>query len=691
MLVGPDRFRVGAFTVYPDGRPSPAASPGSRFCLLPDAPRLAHTADDDTLALHLLWYRRPPGAPVAATDRAGGIAILSIDLATSPDQAAVVRQGIAERTGLAADAIEIVPFPAMSGSVTLSLGGEAGTGELATRVMGNGPARLIGAERATFTIELSPDGAALLAQAIEADLEVLEVRYDLVFEQCIEGARLRVWCDARRALDLLARGAAGGPVPRDDAAAVISAQHAAGFEILSEAALAPERQKALEDLGTRLLAGLISDQLYARPDQLRGYDASLDARLNCTIDEWVPLEGHAVVAGALRIGGTAAARAQRIERIDLDGGFFKTLGVQVVCPVDFAAGPVDLVKITLSYAAGTIERSAQLVFRDAVTVGSFRFDLASPDRTAYDYAVEVYYRSMTEPARFQHTGVTGDLVVLDVGDLGVLRTTVVLGAVPFDLVRTAVVELAYPPRDLAQTFVLDADHRTATWTAVVREAVGPVRHRTSWLLASGERLEGAWAESASPRIVLDPPPLGQAMQIQVVAAGNFAELTQIVVELHAGTEAASDAQLAFTRAGEVQTWRPRSIGGELRYRARLTMVYRDGTSGQLDWVDHTEPVLVVRDALCFEVAIVARFLDLGQSLKLALLQLEPVTPGGNGPAQTFVLRDRLAETTWRFRMDSPERHRYRHQLTLVPPHGDPRVLPWIESEDSVLVLRPLEP
>lgn len=690
MLVGADSFRVGGFTVYRDGRP-PGAAPSSRFYLLPDAPRLARNGDVDTPALHVLWYRRPPGAPVAAADRAGGIAILTVDLATSPDRAAVVRQGIAEHTDLAADAIEILPFPATAGSVTLSLGGEAGAGELAMRVMGNGPARLIGTERATFTIELSPDGAALLAQAIEDDLGVLEVRYDLGFEQCIEGARLRVWCDARRALDVLARGAAGGPVPQADAAVVISAQHAAGFEVLSDVALAPERQRALDDLGARLLAGVISDQLYARPDRLRDYDASLDARLNCTIDERAPLESHAVVAGALRIGGTAAARAQRIERIDLDGGFFKTLGVQVLCPVDFAAGPVDLVKVTLSYAAGTIERSAQLVFRDAATVGTFRFDLASPDQTAYDYAVEVYYRSMTEPARFQRTGATGDLVVLDVGDLGVLRTTVVLGAVPFDLVRTAVVELAYPSRDLTETFVLDADHRTATWTAVVRETVGPVRYRASWLMASGERLAGAWAESASPRIVLDPPPLGRAMQIQVVAAGDFAELTQIVVELHAGTDAASDAQLAFTRAGEVQTWRPRSTGGELRYRARQTMVYRDGTSGQLDWVDHTEPVLVVRDTLRFEVAIVARFLDLGQSLRLALLQLQPITPGGDGPAQSFVLRDRLAETTWRFRMDSPERHRYRYQLTLVPPHGDPRVLPWIESEDSVLVLRPPEP
>src|SRR5262249_38935960 len=135
---------------------------------------------------------------------------------------------------------------------------------------------------------------------------------------------------------------------------------------------------------------------------------------------------------------------------------------------------------------------------------------------------------------------------------------------------------------------------------------------------------------------------------------------------------------------------PRMTGAELRYRARLTMVYRDGTSGHLDWVDHTEPVLVVRDTLRFEVAIVARFLDLGQSLRLALLQLQPVTPGGVGPAQSFVLRDRMAETIWRFRMDSPERHRYRYQLTLVPLHGDQRVLPWIESEDSVLVLRPPE-
>src|SRR5262249_59018549 len=90
-------------------------------------------------------------------------------------------------------------MPFVSGTVALAFAGDTGASTLVNQVGGNGPARLMGNEQAAFAIDLTADGAALLASAIDRQLAVLHVRYDLVFEYHLDGVRLRVWCDARRA------------------------------------------------------------------------------------------------------------------------------------------------------------------------------------------------------------------------------------------------------------------------------------------------------------------------------------------------------------------------------------------------------------------------------------------------------------------------------------------------------------
>jgi hypothetical protein len=255
-----------------------------------------------------------------------------------------------------------------------------------------------------------------------------------------------------------------------------------------------------------------------------------------------------------------------------------------------------------------------------------------------------------------------------------------------------VVDLEYPPLGLTHRLILDGETPAGLWQAVTREQTPePFRYRVAWLAADGRRVEEDWRTSTRSEIALDAPAsLVATARVQLVAAGDFSGLAQILVDLETeGDGRLHQAQLAFTAAGESQMWEAPGAASGFRYRSRFTLVGGDGAVRVLPWIDQDAPVLVVRDPLCFEVRPVARLLDLGGSLSLALLALEPLDSDG-ADRTTLILRHRDEETSWSFRLASPDRHRYRWQLTLIPKQGARTTTPWQEAEAGVLVLRPSE-
>jgi hypothetical protein len=297
----------------------------------------------------------------------------------------------------------------------------------------------------------------------------------------------------------------------------------------------------------------------------------------------------------------------------------------------------------------------------------------------------------------------------------------------------------------------DAAHPAGSWRAVVRERPGPYRWRAAWLGAGGERIEGGWRTATDRRLVLDAPDaLARRAEVELVAAGDFEGLAQIVAEVEpdpdAGGEpggepegaAGSDpqdepseesagtpvsgprgepgispggadgtagdprppagaTQLSFTAPGERHVWHPPAASGASsgppRYRVRLTLVSAGGVPTTLGWQRSDRRLFVVRDPLRVDVEVVPRLLDLGGAVSLALLELEP----GDGAAppepaaagrRTLVLRDPAERPRWSFRAAEPGRTEYRYRLTLVPRAGERVVTPWTPGRDELLVLRP---
>lgn len=726
MLTRSGSFRHGLHTVFldrvfRDGRPAF----GPRVYAVPDAPRLGRDAAG-VPAFDFVWYRRPPGE-TGPGGAASGMVVLAADLGPEPGELAGLAAAAGERLGLPAADVEVLPVPFSGGTVELSFAGEtgdldgaagdgdpAGGGDLARRIAGSGPARFAGHQRASFACELTEDGAALLRQALERGVEVFHLRYDLTFEHRLDDLELRVWCDAERAHAVVAERLAAGPLAAGELAELVTSRRIAGIELVESGEPSAERREELAELGRGVLERALASALFTGPTgdadaggggdggaldltRLRPFSRSISARLNHRFSQSMPVTGRLAVAGPLPAGPDLLARTHRH---DLTHGFFDVLDVAVHAAVDFEGSPVDTVKVTLRYdetAPGgeRVVRAGELVFRRGETQGRFRCDLAAPELRRFRYEVEVRYDGAAEPWRFSGGPIEATALVLDLGAAGVLAVDVELRDVPFDRVRGAVVDLEHPATGLTERLILDGEHASGRWRAVVRERSGPYRWRAAWLTADGRRVEGDWRESSARTLALDAPPeLTATREVMVVAAGDFAGLAQIVVDLETvPVNAAEDepenepdrAQLAFTAPGESRTWSPRVAGADLRYRARQTLVLAAGGRVELDWEETDRLVLVVRDPLRREVQVIARLLDLGGAWRLALLALEA---GGGGARGSLVLTSPDDRPSWSYRRGRAGDDAYRFRLTLVAPGGERLETPWQDGRGEVLVLRP---
>jgi hypothetical protein len=711
MLTLSDPLRIAQQTVYRDV----AYQGGQRqlttkFYVMPDAPRLARD-DAGGPAFRFLWYRSfERGASGDATTTAGGMLTVTVTLAPDPAGLLDLRKAIAEAANLTSpDAVELLPIPLVSGTVALSFAAETANGDFAGKVAGNGPASLTGSGNATFAVELTQDGAALLATALQKGLDILNVRYDLVFEYHLDAIKLRVWCDLSAANQTVTGRLAAGPLSIGQMRELFVANNVAGIEITAGADMKAD-QTQLEKTANQLLETMLANSRFgpggatsssstggqgSNTDGAPLRPVSMSENFSHTFTESVAAQQEVGLSVSLALSCSAGELADRLLQLDVSGAM-KPLQITAICSADLSAGLVGSVHLWITYRAktqdgATIDQSGDFLLKPGATQWVFRVN-ATADQRSYTYRATVFYKDGSTVDLGETTS-DATVLVLDVDALGVLDVTAMLGDVPMGFVKSASVSLEYPPRQLATTLALDGTNASQNWQVVAGERdIAAYRYRTTWQTADGHRITDDWREGTVRRLFLDAPRgLDASLTVQVIAAGDFSQLTQLILDLRAGSAADADsAQHTFSRPGESFTWKLKAApGSALRYQARRTMVQQDGTVRVLDWTDETTPVLVVRDVLRFDVQIVPRLLDLGGAWTLAVLDFDFEDDSASIHEQdSVILHDKSAEARWSFRVASPDRHKYRYRLNLVSKDGAKQINPWQETDSEVLVLQP---
>lgn len=705
MLTLAQNLHIGAVSVFRDfilSENGPSFT--NTFYVVPDFPRWA-VDDQGEPVFDLTWYKS--SSPIDVT-KGVGIVTMAVDLSLTADERAAMLQKIASQFNLDPSAIQLMSVPFKTGSVELTLAGESKDTrdtEFINQIAGGGPAQLNGSEQAAFVIDVKPDGAALLWQALEKHLDVFHLRYDLVFDHRLMGTRMRVWCDARKTHLAASQWLQSGGADPSQLRAGLVSQRLAGIDLDSDQPLPAAESAALQKCGQDVLDKALASALFAAdpapgsksPLQLRPYSDSLDASLNLSFTESFPLEQHMVLDSVMHLDLTPEQFARKARMAGAGSGFFDLLDVQIVCTVDFQSDLISAVAVHVEYdatgASGRVQRSGDYIFnKNSGSIQHFRTNTASPQQTSFRYSADVYYHGGTTPLHIDYPEAQGTVIVLDLDAVGVLRVRAELRDVPFTDVSSAVLDLRHAPSGAATRMILDGRTMSGEWNAVVRQQASSFDYKVAWVLKDGRRMERDWTSSNARTLFLDAPAeLKTKAQVSVVAAGDFSELARILVDLRDPRNPEVAVQFAFTQPGETRLWEPnRGPDKNFAYEYRRTLVYRDGITRVLDeeWVQETHPVLVIRDDLSFEVHLVCRLLDLGGALKMAVVELEPEDPvSGIGNKKTIIVRNKNEEPRWSFRLRAQDQHRYRYRLSEITTTGEHRPASgWQSSENELLVL-----
>lgn len=704
MLTLAQSLHIGAASVFRDfivKESGPTFT--NTFYAIPDFPRWALDEQGEPV-FDLTWYKS--SSPIDVT-KGVGIATMAVDLSLTADERSAMLQKIAAQFNLDPAAIQLMSLPFKAGSVELAVAGESSGSkdtDFINQIAGGGPAQLNGSEQAGFVIDIKPEGAALLWQALEKHLDVFHLRYDLVFDHRLMGTRMRVWCDARKTHLAASQWLqAGGTDPQQLRANLVS-QRLAGIDLDSDQPLPDAESAALRKCGQGILDHALASALFtANPApgdktalQLRPYSESLESTLNVSFSESFPLEQHMVLDSVMHLDLTPEQFARKARMIGATSGFFDLLEVQIVCTVDFQSDLISLVAVHIEYdqtgPGGRVKRTGDYIFnKSSASIQHFRTDVASPQQTSFRYSADVYYHGDTTPLHIDYPEAQGTVVVLDLDAVGVLHVRAELRDVPFTDVSSAVVDLRHIASGASTRMILDGNTMAGQWDAVVRQEASSFDYKVAWVLKDGRRLESDWTSSSARTLFLDAPAeLKTKAQVNVVAAGDFSELAKILVDLRDPRTPELAVQFAFTQSGETRLWEPnRGPDKNFAYEYRRTLVYCDGTTRVVDedWVQETRPVLVVQDDLSFEVHLVCRLLDLGGALKMAVVELEPEDPVNGIGKKTIIVRNKNEEPHWSFRLRARDQHRYRYRLSEITTSGEHRApSDWQHSENELLVL-----
>jgi len=431
---------------------------------------------------------------------------------------------------------------------------------------------------------------------------------------------------------------------------------------------------------------------------LKDWKEEMDVTLNSNLTTKMVLEGHLGpndnLANILKGQNVADYRAQ----IDINAAWYQYLDVQIVCTADFDEDPVSLVEAHLSYEArgpqGDINRKQDFVFKKDSQPGRFSTYLGGPDLRSYDYTYTVYYKGSNLTMSKQ--GKSDDTVlVLDADKMGVLRVLVEVGLIDWSQIKTAIVKMSYGSgSSLKETeFTLNQQTPKQTWSEVIaREVNEPYRYTVTFVDQENRNITGAEQTSTTKHLLINQP-LQESLNVAVIPAGEFGAeglISRIAVALRyrdEGNNYNTDTIVIIDDAKKSQSWKVPLMNPKLRtYEYQTTVFYSDGVTRTDEWRPTDSEVLAVGDPYGFRVLINPRLLAKSPYSFGTIHLLFDDAGAGIHAEKTMELSDFTKPLNWRFRLGSPNQHKYKYQLTLYKDDGTEVKGAETEADQDVLVL-----
>ena len=676
------------------------------FHYLPGPPEVVRTPDGE-LSLALLRYRG---------ENQGAILVLETELARPASALEAARQELEQRVGAPVNLAQAL-FEEGSVRLTgLGVAAPAATGEepasaprLVERALGSTVPSLVGANRASFLLELTAEGAALVAAALEAEELPLLILYDLTFSGLQQARGVRARVDFRMAYEYLrSRFALNALIFRADLDREAESLEREGLIQIEDVDYLGEDPEKLAERRQQIVATLreLTETLFFAPS---ASPSSLGAE---ALGRSAGIRSAWAAAGQTQ----AAFLLRSLEQVEERELTYDLSVTQVarrrIAPQGALRLPQDadvsrLIRdVDLDWPPPEVTvRVAAAPGADWAGVEALQFDIRSgdelrsaaltpsePDKSVTLPAglLEYRFKASVKPdaeALGEPGGAQSDFQPLPAATLlfdpaalaGRRLLRISLGAVDFE--QTASVEGRLSAGESARAFLLDRDQpelEVAAWGGE------PLRLTATLHMVDGQTLEvdESIPPAATAALINQPAALYRLVAVEL--ADPLGRFESAFVELE-GMDGRTRRMLRLSQAQPSGRWSLLRGAGADGYRYRVRLVGKDAAVVEGDWAESVDSLLLVGDAELRVERIQILLLGAADS-QGALLKLTSLEPPENAPAveEAFLQAGQTAvEVRLAFRRDAPRRYQVEGQVFL--PDRVAEVEPREETAEVLLI------
>jgi hypothetical protein len=619
-------------TVYPDG------DVDSIFYAIPNVPTL-RWFPDGTPAFTFLKFAeavQSGGTDPSQSSLGGGYVQFDCELSLTDKQTAQIQSDMQDLVNAKYRARNVTP-PTVQiapptwhdsdkvGVMLITLPEKPDGSGFINHIATAGKPSLLGANAATFAAELSERGAALLWQAFQMDTMPVAVVYRLEVMAQIPDLTMHVWLHAsqmhafREQVDKDIDSSVWGDTDQQytDTMTEIFAKYAIGGVDITgfDPALAgntdfAQLKKDMQAQGWALMEQTLQDDMKDKFAPTKDGDKGAQGDFNHTtrdyfesfsqdLDVWMkdrdtvpwPMNPQGSMKGILTQpgpNGQIPKKEDLFKEISLDDPFFRLLQLRIHCNCDFASDPIDSVLVHVEYGS---------------TVNDFKFTAGTLDTTfrafidpalgkAYSYSYQVNYKGSDKVLKSAPLAGKGDLLQINVADMGYLKMQVMAGQFNWKFIDSAQVHIKYA--DIANGVAEQDD------VLILRESAGqqpyarmiyapitqPYQYSIEYFFKNEQRTTFDYTPSRDTTLVLNDM-FTDHIGVKILASGGFDQIDKIVVDLdyedpdhqYGQQDTFELSALADNVSWGVPVW----SGATKAFRHRSLLVYKDGHSVQNAW------------------------------------------------------------------------------------------------------------
>lgn len=697
------------------------------FYLLPETPRFR--IDENGLPIFkFIKYRLPIDRPDGK--RGGGFCIFDAEFVVSEDAKTAVVEVLQQQVNQAYSQrrqeppkVEVGTLTYTEGTAVLNLEGVGGT--LVERVINPGSPSLYGNLVTPFTVEFTPEGAAVFEDAMKGSGGVVQVTYNLTCWAKLPPVEVRGRFFASQFYSFFQEIDTDWNLWSEDSYQETIRESVResesynieyNFDSLEDEKVKQEirtwAQRTMEDaIGRKMIAAAtpVAAKDREKPKGIEDVVRNISSNkissfsLNYTESQaikWTPDPRGTLpnISSIKDKDGNPLNLDDFFIEVDANDPFFETINVSTRVNADFENLPIDSVEVHIDYPKEDGKRQIwEKSFVSPDEVEKFEAYIAN-DSSSYKYWYQVNYKGESQVFKSEEIETDEQILTINVDDLGLLNLDIYAGDLNFEQVKQAQVTLQYEDKDndvdlIEHQFTLDSENRQKRLQELIFHPMQqPYRYQVKYFMSNGKEFQVDWKEGRSQQHYINDP-FNAMKTVGIRAAGDLDdEIATIFLDLKyvdSTNDYSQTKSVALSKDQPFFDWSFPAIDENLGTTIYAGSIqYKDGTSEPIDEVETTESTILVgklvQDNL--EITIVPDLIDFSE-VRLAKLSLRYRDEANDiTERKDFILKEGASIETWTVELKDKTKIEYEWQVIYFMADSSRKQTEPVTTSDPSIVL-----